>query len=284
MTMADIDPQLVAQITKAVIDALAQAPSAGAAGGQAAPIKPPVGVCTGDYSQFTDRPDLAGSDGKKPGAGRSEAPDPAPPGPPPLSGIITAQQLQEAIGESPDGVALIAHDARPTPLANDYIRENPAKVRRAEAPAESAAMSVGGRPWLWWAEGHCPAVVATTAGLTGQMVHSGAARSEAGLVQALRDIAAGVRSRSLRGGVVFVRSAARAAVLANRSPALRAVVGKCPEAVEQGIAEVGANVLIIEYPHTGADRLASMVTRIVQTQPQTTPHMERELADMHRRA
>jgi len=276
--MADIDPQLVAQITKAVIDALAQAP----AGGQAAPIKPPIGVCTGDYSQFTDRPDLGAQAPAKPGTEAQAMPE-SPMGPPPLAGIITAQQLQEAIAEAPDGVAVLAHNARPTPLANDYIRENPAKVRRADAPVGAQRKPVAvGQPWLWWADGHCPAVLATTAGLGSLAVHSGAARSEAGLVQALRDIANGVRTRSVRGGIVFVRSAARATVLANRSPVLRAVVGTCPEAVEQGIAQIGANVLIVEYPHVSAERLASMVTRIVQSKPNATPHTERELADMHR--
>ena len=275
--MADIDPQLVAQITKAVIDALQQ--DGNSASHPPASIKPPIGVCTGDYAQFTDRPDL------KLDAERSEAPDPPPaalPDPPPLTGIITAQQLHDAIAHAPDGVAVIAHDARPTPLANDFIRENPDQVHRVVPTNARHATAALGQPWLWWADGHCPAVVATTTGLGGKVVPSGAARSEAGLTQVIHDLAHGVRQRSVLGGLLFVRSAARAIVLANRCPHLRAVVGSCPEAVEQGIAQVGANVLIVEYPYVNAERLAAMVTRMTQSKPVVSAHVERELADLHR--
>ncbi len=281
--MAHIDPQLVAQITKAVIDALSSSPEGSRSQG-AAPIKPPIGVCTGDYSQFTDRPDLTATN-EKPTAPATDAGDAAPStsAAPPISGIITAQQLQSAIANAPDGVAVIAHDARPTPLANDFIREHPAKVRRADAASTGLKRAASlGQPWLWWADGHCPAVAATMAGLGGKAVLSGASRSEAGLVHVLRDLANGIRQQTITGGLLFVRSAARATVLANRNPSLRAIIGTCPEAVEQGISQIGANILIVEYPFISPERLASMATRITHSKPTTSSHVERELSDMHR--
>ncbi len=149
--MAHIDPQLVAQITKAVIDALSSSPDGSRAQGAAA-IKPPIGVCTGDYSQFSDRPDLTATSAKTtaPATATGDA-VPSASAAPPISGIITAQQLQSAIASAPDGVAVIAHDARPTPLANDFIREHPAKVRRADAVSSGLKRPAPiGQPWLWW--------------------------------------------------------------------------------------------------------------------------------------
>ena len=282
--MAEFDPQLVAQITKAVIDALQSGGGDAATQSGVAPIKPPIGVCTGDYSQFTDRPDLGGHPNPKPDAKRSEASDQSTvPAPPALSGIITAQQLQEAIAAAPDGVATLAPDARLTPLANDHVRENPDCIRRVEAKGDtSLSATVNGAPWVWWAEGHCPAVAATMTQLTGAAVPSGAPRSEAGLAQMIRDLSRAVRSKSARGGLIFVRSAARAVVLANRCAPLRAIVGTCPDAVEQGIAQIGANVLIVEYPHVNAERIAAMTVRMTRSRPAAPPHLERELADLHR--
>ncbi|NBC10792.1 MAG: hypothetical protein GVY24_03535 [Planctomycetes bacterium] len=287
--MAEIDPQLVAQITRAVIDALQRGggeASADSTPDRPAPIKPAIGVCTGDYSQFTDRPDLGQPDSTTtPNAERHEASDPAasPPAPPALTGIITAQQLQDAIAAAPDGVATLAPDARLTPLANDHVRENPDCVRRVELRAEHAiAGTLNGAPWRWWAEGHCPTVAAAMQQLTGVAVPSGAPRSEAGLAQMIRDLSQSVRHKSSRGGLIFVRSAARAVVMANRCAPLRAIVGTCPDAVEQGLAQIGANVLIVEYPYINAERLAAMVNLMTRSRPAAPPYVERELADLHR--
>jgi len=294
--MAEIDPQLVARITRAVIDALQRGEgeaSAESNTGGPASIKPAIGVCTGDYSQFTDRPDLGRGKANervdanaKPTAKRSEASDmtasPAPT-PPALTGIITAQQLQDAIVAAPDGIATLAPDARLTPLANDHVRENPRCVRRLENRAAAASVdALHGAPWRWWAEGHCPAVAATMQQLTGVAVPSGAPRTEAGLSQMIRDLAHGVRHKSTRGGLVFVRSAALAVVMANRCAPLRAIVGTCPDAVEQGIKQIGANVLIVEYPYVNAERLAAIVNRMTRSVPAAPPHLERELAELHR--
>ncbi len=285
--MAEIDPQLVAQITKAVIDALQNGGGDAAPKSSVAPIKPPIGVCTGDYSQFTDRPDLSPpytspKQKAEPPQG-VEASNHAAPAAPALTGIITAQQLLEAITAAPDGVATLAPDARLTPLANDHVRENPDCIRRVEAKADASGnVTINVAPWVWWAEGHCPAVASTMTQLSGTAVPSGAPRSEAGLAQLIRDLSRSVRNRSARGGLIFARSAARAVVLANRCAPLRAIVGTCPDAVEQGIKQIGANVLIVEYPYVNAERIAAMAVRMTRSRPAAPPHLERELADLHR--
>ena len=69
---------------------------------------------------------------------------------------------------------------------------------------------------------------------------------------------------------------------ANRCASLRAVIGTCGEAVEQGIIDLGANVLIIEYPHHGYRSMSSMIDRFLQQDPKSPANVERDLGDLHR--
>jgi hypothetical protein len=188
-----------------------------------------------------------------------------------------------------DRVAVLAADARLSPLANDLARQFPERVRRLNAAVAGSAGRWAGDggaaalPWLWWIDGACPVVQEIVAarrdrlrGATGLGVHVGS------LGQVVRDLVTGVKSRRLAGGLFFVRSAARAVCYANRCASLRAVVGTCGEAVEQGIQELGANVLVLEYPHHGLRSMSAMVDRMLQSPAQAPPVVERELADLHR--
>lgn len=343
--MNEQDRQLVELITQQVLALLRK--EGGPRGGtitsspgspvpHTAPINPPMGQCTGDYSKF---PELAGklygnaspaslavaaaalkakgksgADGGEAtidagpmlgprSAGVSGVPDapttprilgvgenaPAP-RPLPLTGIITANQLQEAIKASPDGVVWLAPQARLTPLANDFARQKKEQVRRGAPPEGSPAMpvqAVSGSPapasqWLWWIEGGCPVVrdVTQSFGLALRPVAAGP--TAGALPQVIRELARAVKTKQVAGGILFVPSAARAACMANRSSALRAVVGTGGEAVERGIRDIGANVLIIEYPHHGHRSTAAMLSRFTQQTPSAPPSVERELADLQR--
>ncbi len=274
--MATPDEQLVKLVTEQVLAAL----RAKRTGTTPARIDPAIGVCTGDYSQFTDRPDLAGGGG----GGRSAKPQAAmSPQPVALGGIVTADQLQHAIASSSDGIALLAADARLTPLAADFAREHPEKVRRgAGAANRRSGADAASTPWLWWADGHCPAVQSVTGKHRQRLRPSAAGRNASGLLQVVRDLKAGLADHSLTGGLLFVASAARAALLAYRCPGVRAVVGTCQEAVDEAIRDLGANVLIVEYPYTNEQKLASMVDAMLSRNPEASPHLERELAELHR--
>ena len=300
--MPTSDEQLVQQVVQRVLDALNQRD-----GGQsgAAPIHPPAGVCTGDYSKFTDRPDLQsqGQPQRDPAAAAdlpgtaatatpADAPDTpqTPPGPPPLTGIVTAEQLREAVKASPDGKARLAPRARLTPLANDLVRERPGVVVRAAsspAPASASVSSVAapvatGKPWLWWASGHCPAVQQLTNDRRDALRPSAARRDEAGLLQVVRDLAAGVAKKDLAGGVLFVRAAARPLLLANRSPALRAVAGHRADALEEAIADLAPNLLVLEYPRLSGELMRMLLDKVLATRPRPSAVLKRELDDLSR--
>lgn len=283
--MSEVDRELVQKIAQQVLAALAgnaAAPSPAAPAQPRAEIHPPAGTCTGDHSKFPElAARLASSQPKAEPAPAAEVVA--------LTGIITASQLRIAMDAAPDKVATLATDARLTPLAADLARQFPQRIRRVvpmASPAADAASAPGhasgGGAWAWWIEGQCSAVEELVNARRARLRMIGASRSSASLDEVVRNVAGAIKGRQVVGGLLFVPSAARAVCMANRCAAIRAVVGTCGEAVEQGIRELGANVLIIEYPHVGPAAMAAMVDRIMAQAPKAPPQVERQLADLGR--
>ncbi len=272
--MSDEQQKLVELVAAEVVRQLRQPPGASAPETPApsADVRPPVGICTGDYSKF---PELAGRL-----HGTSAAAEPLPTPVVALSGIVTANQLQQAWEAAPDGVATLSHDARLTPLANDLARQHPQRLRRADADAPAAADDA--TRWMWWADGPCSAAQAIVTRRAARFAAAASPSAPGSLTQVMRDLAAALKAGRVRGGVIFVRSAARAICYANRCGSIRAVVGTCGEAVEEGIRDLGANVLVIEYPHVGPSAMETMVDRMVAREPAVPASTRRDLADLHR--
>jgi len=272
--MTDADQKLVQAITQQVLRAMEQR------GGQAS-IKPPIGVCTGDYSQFADRPDLVASENKSTNPTQNTNEDSTPI----LTGIITANQLQNAITASSSGVVRLAADARPTPMANDWVREHPDQVQRVARLTERQTVvgSDQAEPWMVWVAGQCPAVDAVTAKLANWLQRSAAPRTDAGLAQAVSDLSQGVKNNRLAGGLLFVETAALAGCYANRCAPLRAVVGTHAQTVSEAVDKLAANVLIIEYPRTQAEPMAEMVGAFLSGRGHVvSPALQRTLAELGR--
>ena len=283
------DEQLVRQIVERVLAALHEqgqsstkdgaSPSAPSGQNSHARIQPPAGVCTGDYSKFTE---LAGQNVGATGGNDAAAASNGASSPIALEGIVTAQQLQEAIDAASDGVATLTPDARLTPLANDFARQHPEKIRRTGRAAASAAAPAGNGslPWLWWADGFCPSVQSLTSRLNTRLRPSAAPRSEPGLAQVVRDLAGAVHQGDVAGGLLFVQSAARAVCYANQAPSLRAVVGTCEQSVQQATRDVGANVLIVEYPYASATVMETMVQHMLRSAPKAPADVQRHLNEL----
>ena len=224
--------------------------------------------------------DFAPQNGANPGHARTAYQ------PIPLTGIVTANQLQEAMKASPDGVAHLALDAKLTPLANDLARQKPKSIKRispvAASTTTSAAAGGDSSQYVWWIEGACPVVreVVPTYGAALRPLASDSHR--AALPNVVRELSRMIKAKQVAGGVLFVPTAARAICYANRCTSVRAFVATCGEAVEQGLSELGANVMVIEYPHHGRRALAAMLDRFMQVSPGVPPAVERDLADLHR--
>jgi ribose 5-phosphate isomerase RpiB len=280
----DPDPELVETIVGEVLRALearrasaGEGASSGPARGSASEpvsVRPPVGVCMGNYSQF---PELKGRLYGSAGGSQPNGPGAAPA---PLEGIVTARRLQEAMAGAADGAVDLTPGARLTPLAQDLVRERPRCVRRVA----SAAARPASAPWLWWIEGAC-GTVERLAGARGETLQTlNAPREASALPDVVRRLADAVRQGRASGGILFAPTAARALCHANRHPALRAAPGTCPEAVDQAIAELGANVLVVEPCYHGAEQIAAMVDRMTARPPAVPEGERRALAATERAA
>lgn len=275
-------------------------PGGGGNGAQPhAAIRPPIGVCTGDYSQF---PELRGRAGAAPmqrnagaSAGGGQTAGQRTPGDDQnggsngngetLTGIVTASRLEEVAGRGHASVVRLAPEAQLSPLAADLVRDRGLHIERAggshtaQATA-SAASSQGG--WLWWIDGQCPAVQQITESMSSSLRPLPRRRESTALAETVGELAGRVQRGEAEGGVLFVPSAAKAGCFANRCESLRAVVASCEQAVIEGVEQLGANVLIVEYLHHGREAMRRMVERFVCTPRASTAAVDRELRELKR--
>lgn len=185
--------------------------------------------------------------------------------------IFTARQLEEL--HRSNGHVTLPYRARLSPLAQDWVRQKKIAVGYADVDTtpptsttprdESLAAS---RPFVWWCDGPCgPAKAALMAQSKESSLNElGVANDANQLVVAIKRIADEIKSEKLSGAVLLVKTGAEAIVYANRCPSLRAILGTCIDAVEQGIQQVAANVLVIEHPYKTLSQVKNLVGRFVR--------------------
>jgi hypothetical protein len=291
--VAEQDNKLVEQITQQVIAALGKGHVQHAA---PAPIHPPIGTCTGDYSKF---PELANKHigGTAPqtlpvltpivaAVAAKPEPKPAPVAVataepqvstgPVLTGIITAKQLETVHGS----IVRLASSARLTPLALDFVKQRKLTVERVEVAGKSGGVNAASNHWMWWIDGNCPSVDQVTSELRGSIHALSTRRAFSALPEAIREVAKRVATNRAAGAILFVNSAAQAGCFANRCQSLRAVVGTSGEAVEEGLRFLAANVLILEYPHLGPKAMRAFVERFVTAERKNTADVLKLLKEL----
>ncbi len=272
LTVTQPHEQLVQRIVQQVLTRLAaeQASAPTAAPHKPADIRPPLGHCTADgqpAASILPTPSLSAAE-----------PLVSNPPHPPLTGFITAIQLEDALRAH--GQAIIADDARFTPLAADLAKQHPATIRRVSAaalPTGSGALSTD-TAFLAWSDGYCPAINASLNRLHRQLTRAAARPDPAGLAEVCQQLAGAVTARKLTGGVLFVRCRAAALVLVNRYTALRAAAANCTVALDDALATVGPNVLVVEYPRIKPAALDAVLDRFVHTTPKPPAALARLLA------
>jgi hypothetical protein len=180
-----------------------------------------------------------------------------------------------ALGYSDDGVRpengkATAREA-PTPLAVSHSAAAVASPGAATAPPSGAI--------LWWCDGPCgPAKAALVSQSKESPLRPIELPAESRqLVPVIRSLAGEINSGRASAGVLLVQSAAAAMVYANRCPSLRAIVGTCLDAVDQGIQQVAANVLVIEHPHRTLHQVKSMLARFCRAGRELPEEVRRQL-------
>ncbi|HWE01310.1 MAG TPA: hypothetical protein VG326_02785 [Tepidisphaeraceae bacterium] len=231
--------------------------------------------------------------------------------------FITARQLEDLHkSEGGNGHVTLPYRARLTPLAADFVRARKLVLGYAEVsaptggttarissaagsasqdagadarqtvhgagPAPIAPSSVSpGLPYVWWCDGPCgPAKAAVVAEEKQAALRASNIKAHpTQIVSVVKALAADVKSAKVVGGVLLVQSAAQAIVYANRCPSLRAVLGACLESVEQGITQVAANVLIVEYPHKTLPQIRNMLSRFLRAPRTLSDEVKRQIEE-----
>ena len=201
--------------------------------------------------------------------------------------IFTARQLEEL--HRVNGHVTLPYRARLTPLAQDWLRQKKLAIGYADvevkpvSPAQRPEPTLAiSRPFGWWCDGPCgPAKAALMAQSKESSLNElGIANDANQLVPAIRKIADEIKSHRLSGAIVLVRTGAEAIVYANRCPSLRAVLGTCIDAVEQGIQQVAANVLVIEHPYKTLSQVKNLVGRFVRGQRELSVELKARLKEL----
>jgi len=207
--------------------------------------------------------------------------------------IYTARQLEDLWkANGSNGQVVLPYRARLSPMASDWIKskritigysddggakiETPSKEKTTPAPVAAPGS------FLWWCDGPCGTAKAA---LSAQARESSLAEIDilpepTRLVAVLRKIAAEIKSNNAPGALLMVNSAASALVFANRCPSLRAIVGTCLETVEQGLSQVAANVLIIEYPHKTLQQIRNLIARFVKAKRELSEEARKSLQEL----
>ena len=209
--------------------------------------------------------------------------------------FVTVRQLEDLHrSNGSNGHVTLPYRARLTPLAQDWVKakrvavgysDGEAHASNAPAPAPtgaSPAQQATGAATLWWCDGPCgPAKAALVEFEKGSSLKpldvSQEARRIASVVKA---IAAEIKFGRAQAAVLMVQSGAAAVVFANRCPSLRAIMGTCLEAVEQGVQQVAANVLVVEYPQRTLQQMKNMLARFVKGRRELSEEVRRQLQEL----
>ena len=203
--------------------------------------------------------------------------------------FYSARQLEEIYKAT--GQIVLPYRAKLTPMAADWVRQKkiavgysdiPAAVKAQETVAKSESAPAPTRAYLWWCDGPCGAAKAALIALAKEspLVELGMAADAGQLVPAVKKLAGEVRSGRSAGGILVVASAAEAMVYANRCPSLRAVVGTCLDTVEQAIARVAANVLVIEHPYKTLMQMRNMMARFVKAPRELRDDVKKAISEL----
>ena len=219
--------------------------------------------------------------------------------------ILTARQLEDLHRQNGgNGRLTLPYRARLTPLAVDWIKSKKiilgyssilapeAESRKSTTlpsrPVGTSRVDTAASPtssqgaFLYWCDGPCgPSKAALVAHERESNLRAMDKPADAGqLVPVIKALALDIKNNRAIGGILIVQNAAAAIVFANRCPSLRAILGTCHEAVEQGIAQVAANVLVIEYPHKTLMQVKNMLGRFTRAPRALSEEAQRQIQEL----
>ena len=212
--------------------------------------------------------------------------------------IFTARQLQEL--HKSNGQVRLPIGARLTPMAADFVRSRKIAIvygddvlvakgsravggDQATGPyATAAPVPISGNVVLWWCDGPCGQAKAAIASQAREsnLQPIGVTAEPKFIVPAIKHLANEIRNDRATAGILLVQSAAAAGVFANRCPSLRAIVGTCRDAVQQGVELLSANVLIVEHPYQTLQQVRNLLTVFLKPRRPIARETEQQLREL----
>jgi ribose 5-phosphate isomerase RpiB len=211
--------------------------------------------------------------------------------------FVTVRQLEDLHrSNGSNGHVTLPSRARLTPLAQDWVKakrvvlgyaDGDAQASSAPAPAPAGpagapAQQPTGAATLWWCDGPCGLAKAALLEVekTSSLKSLDVSQEPRRIAAVLKALAAEIKSGRAEAAVLMVQTGATAVVFANRCPSLRAIMGTCFEAVEQGVQQVAANVLVIEHPHRTLQQMKNMLSRFVKARRELSDEVRRQLQEL----
>ncbi len=201
--------------------------------------------------------------------------------------IFTARQIEDL--HRSNGHVTLPVGARLTPMASDWLKRRSISIafgdEQPAGGAASAARSSTPAPAgtiLWWCDGPCGAAKAALAaeGRERNIQPLNVNAEAKFLVPAVKSLAKEIKADRAVAGILLVQNGAAAVVYANRCPSLRAIIGTCRDAVQQGIELVGANVLIIETPYQTTQQTRNLLGHFTRMRRTPSDEVKRQLEDL----
>lgn len=177
-----------------------------------------------------------------------------------------------------NGTGCGTHACPTTPAAATPLAAS--QTQPPQSPSPTIAPPTGAI--LWWCDGPCGPAKGAVVGMEKEapLRAMQMPQDRKWVIAVVKEIAGEIKAGRAAAGVILVQSAAATMVYANRCPSLRAVVGTCLEAVDQGLREVAANVLVIEHPYKTLPQVKSLLSKFVKARRELSDEVRRQLQDL----
>jgi hypothetical protein len=208
--------------------------------------------------------------------------------------IVTQRQLEQLL--KLHGRIVLPYRARLSPMASDFVRHRKVESGTARSnrsrritpfdlppcPARGVASSGSRDRFLWWsdgADGVAKAAIGMAARET-KLDPMTILEDATKTIAAVRTLNRAVKSGEATGGVLIVKTAGPALVVANKAAALRAVVATSLAAVDEAISTVAANVLVVERDRSSLYQLKNILARFCKGERTIDPVLNEQLAEL----
>lgn len=211
--------------------------------------------------------------------------------------IFTARQIEDL--HKTNGHISLPVGARLTPMASDWLKSKRLSlVFDGQLTAKPAALdfdklsrgavgNLASTPapagvTLWWCDGPCGAAKAALASLAREStIQPMSITAEPKyIVAAVKQLASEIKNDRASAGVFLVQTGAAAMVYANRCPTLRAILGTCRDAVQQGVDQLAANVLVIETPYQSLQQTKNLLGQFLKMRRTVSDDVKHRLQEL----